>query len=252
MRKLGTLAFAGATTGIALFAACGTADNSSSSSSGNASGSSGSSGSNGSSGNASSSSGSTSSSSGGMNDAAIMDATLVCNVLDAGFDASSIDAAALVCAPGQWRDFAASTCRTCPASPVTCSTLLRGALDAGTNGSPFWQKNAGTTQTITTTVADGAAQVVYATATVQVGSCYTGATPMVVATVNAPVSIQGNTLTSTFSVTPTDSGSQYTPCGTITYTLIDACCQTQTVRVNLVTDQETTNQIISRACPDGG
>lgn len=178
-----------------------------------------------------------------------------CNVLDAGFDGSA-DAASVVCPPGEWRDFAASTCKTCPATSVKCTSILRGELDAAADASsPTWSADfdAGT-QTIRTTLADGVAQVVYASATVEFGQCFS-ATSVGGNTIPVPVSVEGNALVTTVPRAPlgdAGGGGSYTPCGKIAYTLVDACCTTHTVNVTLVVDQETMSTILARECPDGG
>jgi hypothetical protein len=184
-----------------------------------------------------------------------IDAALAaCNLLDAGVDASGFDASALVCPAGQWRDFAASTCKACPSAQTTCATITRGELDAGEAGSPDWILNfSAAQQKITTTVAPGTAQIVYATATADVGTCFSAnGTPS--NTVDVPVSINGNELVSTFPSQPVDgSFSTLTPCGTLTYTLVDACCNQNVVKVRLVVNQESTNTILARSCDlDGG
>jgi hypothetical protein len=183
-----------------------------------------------------------------------VDAALSCNLLDSGLDASGFDASALVCPIGQWRDFAATSCKACPSAKTTCTTITRGALDAGEAGSPDWFVNySSQEQKITTTVAAGTAQIVYATATASVGSCFsangTGSN-----TVDIPVAINGNELVSTFPSQPVDgSTSTLTPCGTVTYTLVDACCNQSVVSVRLVVNQESSNPILSRSCDlDGG
>lgn len=172
-----------------------------------------------------------------------------CSVLDAGFDASAIDASALVCPAGQWRDLAASTCKACPSAKLTCQDLLRGAVDAGALGSPRWSKPVGQPQRIETTLADGRAQIVSATATLVVGSCFQ-ASETGTNTVGIPVSVEGNTLVSTFPAQPVPGNlATLTPCGTLTYTLVDACCGSHVVSMRLVTDQESTGTILARSCP---
>ena len=183
-----------------------------------------------------------------------IDAALACNLLDAGVDASGFDASALVCPVGQWRDFAATTCKACPSAQTTCATITRGALDAGEAGSPDWFLNfSAQQQRITTTVAPGTAQIVYATATAAIGSCFS-ANGVASSTVDVPVSINGNELVSTFPSMPVDgSAATITPCGTLTYTLVDACCNQNVVSVRLVVDQESSSTIVARTCDlDGG
>ncbi len=183
-----------------------------------------------------------------------LDAALACNLLDAGVDASGFDAAALVCPIGQWRDFAATTCKACPSAQTTCATITRGLLDAGEAGSPDWSINyAALQQKIITTVAPGTAQIVYATATAAVGSCFS-ADGTASNTVDVPVSINGNELVSTFPSQPVDgAAATLTPCGTLTYTLVDACCNQSVVSVRLVVDQESLSTIVARSCDlDGG
>jgi hypothetical protein len=176
-----------------------------------------------------------------------------CNLLDAGLDASSFDAAALVCPAGQWRDFAASTCKSCPSTQVTCSALVRDAVDGGAQASPRWNHDFGMgKQTITTILAGGTAQIVYATATAVVGTCFT-ANSNGANTIDIPVTIDGNALISTFPSAPVDGGAgTQTPCGTLTYTLVDSCCNSRVVNVRLVTNQESQSEVLDRSCPDGG
>jgi hypothetical protein len=142
----------------------------------------------------------------------------------------------LVCSGGKWRDHDAASCKDCPAMNVTCSTLLSGT-------SPAYDYSS---RVITTTLAAGTAQIVAGSADVVIGQCYSGGQMSVETRTGLAVSVEGNTLKTTVPQV-----SAKAPCGTITYTLLDACCKVTVAKVNLVADYETGN-IVSRGCPDGG
>jgi hypothetical protein len=109
--------------------------------------------------------------------------------------------------------------------------------------SPAWDNGA---KAATTTLAAGTAQIVYATASAEVASCFGNSPSGVETRTDLPVSISGNALTTTV---PLQGGQQ--PCGKITYTLLDACCRSTVVSVSLFVDSEG-GSVLSRECPDGG
>lgn len=198
---------------------------------------------------------STSDTGGGGNDATL-DAPL-----DAGGWCGKIDGGAQSrCTPYQWDDFAATdagadadlgaaNCKACPGRALTCADLVR-RIDGGGSQvvSPTYDHFA--TKTLSVDVTAHAGEIVGGAVTVTHATCY-GAPQNDASVFTVPVQVHGNNIRAPLAGNLSDAGGSYdSPCGVITYQLVDTCCTPSTVKFETYFDPEF--GLFKTSCPDGG
>lgn len=188
--------------------------------------------------------------------------------IDAAIDAplwcgsGSVDGGATSrCTKYQWDDFAASdagadadlgtaNCKACPGRVLTCADLVH-KYDAG-NGfmqvtSPSYDHYQ--TKTLTVDVTEHAGEIVGGAVTVTHAVCF-GAPQDASAKFTVPVQVHGNNVRASLANNLADGGSYDSPCGEITYQLVDSCCTPSTVKFETYFDPE--YGLFKTTCPDGG
>jgi hypothetical protein len=152
--------------------------------------------------------------------------------------------AGVVCPPGQWRDFAGMTCKSCPGAALVCPTSFDPTNIAFDS----------TTGKLTVALAPGKTQLLSGKVNVTYtnGDCYGASGPPSTGTVmnaDVPIVPSGDSFTLDFKTLDANAK----PCGVQTLTVSDACCTEQTVKVVVSRDIEGGSTYV--ACPtmtDGG
>jgi hypothetical protein len=163
------------------------------------------------------------------------------------------------CSTYQWDDFAATdagadadlgtaNCKACPGRALTCADLVR-RVDGGSSQvvSPTYDHYV--TKTLSVDVTAHAGEIVGGAVTVTHATCY-GSPYSDASVFTVPVQVHGNNIRAPLAANLADGGTYDSPCGVITYQLVDSCCTPSTVKFETYFDPEF--GLYKTSCPDGG
>lgn len=182
---------------------------------------------------------------------AAVDAALWCGAIDGGSPSR--------CSKYQWDDFAPSdagidadlgtaNCKACPGRPLKCADLVM-RVDGGGSQVVSPRYDHFQTKTLSVDVTPHAGEIVGGAVTVTHTQCY-GAPQLDASAVTVQARVRGNTIEAPLADKLGDAGSYDSPCGEITYQLVDSCCTPSTVKFETFYDPE--YGLFKTSCPDGG